>query len=624
MWRVDRVEAEDFQSFKIVDVDLTAYDGVTLIVGDRGAGRSNGSGKSGLLEIITWTLHGKTCRKISSVDRVIRRGTDRCLGRVHLTVDGREVVVERIRSKTGSKLRVAGVDGETSLDGLQRSIDSLVGDYDTFTMTSMFSGALSSFCRLPDGARKELLERMLGIERFAAASERAKIVAGSLENELSDIAEKRGVFEGRLARLLEEYQRSVWVSLAYPATVFKKYADLQKVASDAAEAVVNAASELRAWCVKARAERAAARDTQQEWDDKAADLNTAREAVEVELRAATAASAVAASKLREAQSAVSQLKTGDHPDVCPRCGQRWPHKGDPDHLRDALAKHQKAVQDLERELAPTRAREVDLTDRIAVLRREIAAARAEASKASLTLDNRGERRLIARLAELSADLRTHQDNLAEFAASVDFDAEDADMAAIRAELTAVRAKIKTIDGKAAEVRANLAHYNFWKKGFGRGGLPSFLIDDSIPAMNEIVGEIAATLTDGELAVSFDPASAKGSGTVLGVCVDFTNGGDDFSVASRGEQTRVDVSVLFALRDLCARRKGIECGQLFLDEVIDGVDDSFIEAFMSMLRTRYKDRSVFVISHDPAMASLGDRVLKVRKKGAISVVVEPAA
>jgi DNA repair exonuclease SbcCD ATPase subunit len=148
-----------------------------------------------------------------------------------------------------------------------------------------------------------------------------------------------------------------------------------------------------------------------------------------------------------------------------------------------------------------------------------------------------------------------------------------------------------------------------------------LLDSSVPQMNQTVSRIAAALSGGELSVSFDPAAAKGRGDAFAVNVTYADGADDYDLTSSGEHTRVDVSVLFTLRDLLERRGSNQCTQLFLDEILIGTDAAFADAFVAMLRSEYAGKSIFVISHDDQLKAQCDDTITVRKVGREAVIAQ---
>ena len=72
-------------------------------------------------------------------------------------------------------------------------------------------------------------------------------------------------------------------------------------------------------------------------------------------------------------------------------------------------------------------------------------------------------------------------------------------------------------------------------------------------------------------------------------------------ASGGERRRVDVALLFALAGITAASTGRAPGTLWLDEVLDALDDQGVEAVAGALEDLARDRCVVVITHSADLA-----------------------
>lgn len=109
----------------------------------------------------------------------------------------------------------------------------------------------------------------------------------------------------------------------------------------------------------------------------------------------------------------------------------------------------------------------------------------------------------------------------------------------------------------------------------------------------------------EMRLSLKPYTEKASGAAVdSIGVQLSTGGEyrPYRSASGGERRRADVALLLALGELAAASSGRERGVLFLDEVLDALDqggqEAAIEAFLELAR---KEPSVVLITH----AGLGD-------------------
>ncbi len=610
MWRFVDAHAENFLSYGSLDFKFT-HKGVTLIVG------KNGSGKSTLFNLLAWVMYGEMPKALSKVDKVIRRGAEKCLGEVTVEDAAGPVTITRERGARTGALRVSGFDERALKTGQQEAIDARFGSYKQFITTSMFSGAVSSFCRMGDADRKGLMESMVGVGRYSVASEIAKKKTDLLTQEVEILDRNLPVFESAIQRLRDERHIYAMATLTHPVTVMREYRRRVTRAVELAERADAATTEVGEWIKRADAQRDAANAARAKQENTVADLEAEMETIDGEVNTLGGKDAVLGGRIREIEDDIKGVQTGKHADICPTCGQRWPHQHDPEKIAEAVQGRLAKVNALRKDRAPVAAELAEKRAARADVRARLDAERRALSRMSAQVDDTEYRRRLTAALTIEADLKSAQQAVREYAEDHDLDPNSEDLDRVEAELVLAEDRCATARREIADKREALTRYAFWRKGFSRTGLPSFLIDASIPSMNETAQTIAGDLTDGGLIVRFNPAAEKGSKSMFDVEVDYADGGEGFDAISRGEQTRVDIAVLFAIRDLAAKRSGKECGQLFLDELFDGADENFVESCLRMLRKHYGDRDVYLISHDPAAASLCDRVLTARKSKAVS-------
>lgn len=74
------------------------------------------------------------------------------------------------------------------------------------------------------------------------------------------------------------------------------------------------------------------------------------------------------------------------------------------------------------------------------------------------------------------------------------------------------------------------------------------------------------------------------------------GGYDYSGASAGERRRIDTAILFGLSEIANAANPNNKNMLFFDEVFDSLDDEGIEQIISSLHELSKDKNLVIISH----------------------------
>lgn len=608
-------------SYPTLDLDLSALPSRTLILGDRGTDRSNGAGKSTVLELIAWVLYGETCRKLSSVEKVIRRGCKKCVGRLTILIDdGRRMSIERARGPGGPSLRI-GLEGASTVSGTQAIIDATLGDRQAFMSTAMFSGVTSSFCRLPDSTRKEVLERMAGCDGFANAWDLTKVRLDEANGRALTVGALISQQQQALDSAIGRRQHAASVALAHRSSLIDAYIDAMERSIECHEVARTRSSGVSEWLSHAAAERSKADEEKVRHEALADRLEVQIAEIDAEVTTIQNSAKDLRARIRTEEDDIANIQAGRHADTCPKCSQRWPQAGDPIEVARQVKSHQYVILENRRRLGPFEESLPTLQSKRSALQ----SARQDAVRASraaiASFDERQYRTLLQAAIQAESDLSVAQEAVQVAGDDIPEDpCTPEELQPLDDAVEDARDAVKVLQQEADDLTSTIRRLQFWRKGFGRAGLPSFLVDSSVPDMNEVVHEVAQILTDGELTVRFNPAAAKGTQSILAVEVDYAQGGQGFDSSSHGEQTRVDVAVLFALRDLAARRLANPCSQLFLDEVMDGTDGHFVQAFMSLLRSRYKDLQVLMVSHDSSVASLCDTTLIARKFGDTSALI----
>ena len=91
--------------------------------------------------------------------------------------------------------------------------------------------------------------------------------------------------------------------------------------------------------------------------------------------------------------------------------------------------------------------------------------------------------------------------------------------------------------------------------------------------------------------------------------------DNFSYASfsEGEKMRIDLALLFTWREVARYKNSVNTNLLIMDEVFDSSLDGYgTEEFLKIIRFVVKDANVFVISHKTGMDDRFDNVLRYEK------------
>ena len=140
---------------------------------------------------------------------------------------------------------------------------------------------------------------------------------------------------------------------------------------------------------------------------------------------------------------------------------------------------------------------------------------------------------------------------------------------------------------------------FWKSGFSMSGIPSMLIDETIPFMNKRIMEYLDAI-GGRYIVSFDTLGENKSGEVrdkITIRVLDTVTKANMRKQLSGGQTRIiDIATILTLSDLQNIIQNTKMNIILLDEIFDSLDDKNISYVSNLLRSLTKGKSTNIISH----------------------------
>jgi len=164
----------------------------------------------------------------------------------------------------------------------------------------------------------------------------------------------------------------------------------------------------------------------------------------------------------------------------------------------------------------------------------------------------------------------------------------------------LKSTIKQIASNVKTLEVRQSVLEFWKTGFSSAGMPSMLIDESIPFMNQKVSEYLDMLTNGRYIVSFDTLAETKAGEFrdkISVRVLDTHTQANLRVQLSGGQTRiVDIATILTLGELQANMQNMKINILLFDEIFDALDDENIGYVAKVLNKLKVGKSIFIISH----------------------------
>ena len=168
--------------------------------------------------------------------------------------------------------------------------------------------------------------------------------------------------------------------------------------------------------------------------------------------------------------------------------------------------------------------------------------------------------------------------------------------------------LSPVDGILADSRAELEEVlelnyqlqdkydmlGFWDKAFSEKGLVRYVIRTVRDYLNDKCNFYLAYLTQGQVSLTFDDELVEN--------IEVVGRERHYISLSGGEKRKVNLAVMLALQSILSVSNGTESNVLFFDEVAENLDEHGIRGLIDLLYELRKDKTVFVITHNPYLAS----------------------
>jgi DNA repair exonuclease SbcCD ATPase subunit len=162
---------------------------------------------------------------------------------------------------------------------------------------------------------------------------------------------------------------------------------------------------------------------------------------------------------------------------------------------------------------------------------------------------------------------------------------------LKEQIIEFKARQELIKNDILNIQEELASLTILRKAFSTSGIVAYKLENVAKQLEDGVNNYLTTLSDGQFQIIF-----RLTGDKLNIVV--VNNGEEVSIdsLSGGEFSRVQTSVLLAVRNTLSKIGGKNINLLFLDEVMSVLDDNGKEKLFEVL-LQETDLNVFLISHE---------------------------
>lgn len=637
-----KLVAHNFFSFADISLDLDKENSF-LVLGENNDGdgfERNGAGKSGIREALRWALFNDVIRDILAKD-VIRRGQKECCVKLIYFSDGDEVVVTRKRGvRMSLSVQCHGVTSRGK--EAQKLIEDTLGvDALTFTNLVLLTAEYKKlFALATDAECKDILWQLISNMDFSALRDEVIKKRRAFEEE-SMVLDTRAIeLDVRLDET-ETKQVEVQNTIVVHKKNKKQYTKEVKIKELEIGELDTQVKKLKA---EIKLKMAAGDEAKVDMSKKVNDLLEEKKKAEVgNKRRVDDAHNEATNLLAKASSINAKVKYAvterdelqDLIDVgkCPTCGQETTISD----FEDKAEKYVEEIRDLNLE-------ELDIRQRYDLANEQAQNLSFGGDAASAAFDERIKDGMDS-LSEMTVDVSVEENQLEYAEGELEVSKEalstaqselmfvtrdlkriTKDKLELVEELQRLLEETKIVVMRLGELDEAISDYMFWDKGFSPKGIPSLLIEVTLPKLNVAIQKYADTLSGGMLQVKLEAYEETSTGSVReAIRVQATNasGADTYGGDSLGERRRIDIAVMLGLIEYFRSVGAFSCNLLFVDEVLDNLDAVGISlAIVALDESGVAGR--FVVSHEQELQSLFGSTILVSKTGGVSSIKVLAA
>lgn len=546
--KLKSIKGQNFLSIgnKALEVNLDTFE-KTFIVGE------NGTGKSVLIEMITFLLYGKPYRKLLKGEMVNTENGKKCV--VEGEFESRGHTWKIIRGIKPDVLQLfkddVEIDSTAAKDNFQEYIETyaIPFNYKSFKQViALGTAGYKQFMDLTAPERREFVEEILDIGVFSVMNKINKEHIKTIKLEVSDLSRGREVVEHKMSTYKTVLDKS-------KADNKKQIDDLQAEADQLKGDIVNLKSDMDDAYERLEAKRS-------EYDAS----------VRVRLREAlTKINQSTGQYESERNTASRKIEFFDKSAQCPTCEQEisdeYKHKCKAT-LSDTVTSSTEKINKLKEKLklANNKLENIDRLERqINELKNEYQSAKRDVEYAEQTLQSTEDKIVEAQKVSSS------------------------DTDGILESLRTLNKERKEYKEKEATLKAELHDRELLLGMLKDDGLKSVIVGNYLPIINSKVNEYLQIM-----------------GVNYGFTLDSTfkekmtsrrQAKLSFNSLSQGQRMRVDLALMFTWRDVVQLRSGSRINTLILDEVMDSAtDESGIKALRKIIDS-LEDTNTTIISHN---------------------------
>ncbi|ABR54558.1 SMC domain protein [Methanococcus vannielii SB] len=179
---IKSIKIENFKSHRNTKLQLNK--GITTIIGH------NGSGKSSIFQAMNFALFSPRGANFK-IDNMMQKGSKSFSIELEFEIRGNSYLVKRKRyqNKTEDKLYINGILNVESSSEVNKKIEEILELDNSIFSNAVYikQGEIANLIQMTSGDRKEVIGKLLGIERYEKVYEKINIIKKAYEERLFEI-----------------------------------------------------------------------------------------------------------------------------------------------------------------------------------------------------------------------------------------------------------------------------------------------------------------------------------------------------------------------------------------------------------------------------------------------------
>lgn len=617
--------------------------GLVLIEGrniDDPSAKSNGAGKSSIVDALCWVLYGKTARGVSTDAVVNRKAKKNCEVSVEVIDDGKKYTIARYRKheEQGNNLSVQCGDQSLTKGTIaetQEVVEQLIGCNHNVFVATVYAGqdAMPDLPAMTDKQLKELIETVIGVERLTVAYQTAQRQRGVAENVL---------FQKQAE--VEKHERALALAKSLESSIKenrRQHIEVCELRLKEAEAkLAESEALLRTLTAKSAMLQAKKAGFEQKLQTLQADMNavdSAKERLneltrdkEIAQNESFVAMHKAKAKKADCEKIAHSIKTLDSKvgTKCSECGKTY-RVEDLSEAKTALMK----------QLSEGVAEFNTLNESYKSLEKVAESCRLACEDFQSKMPDTSA--LMSEWGEISRSIRKIDTELNSFESQkMMVDQSKSAIDGIKNEMNGANPYDEPLDActrqqfdisellniarqDVQKAEKELAVMQSVENVLGPKGIRQHVLDAVTPVLNDRTARYLNILSDGKLSAIWTTLTQNKKGEVrekFNIEVNNSVGGGSFESLSGGEKRKVRVACCLALQELVSSRATKPIELFIADEVDHALDESGVERLIGVLNEKAQVcKSLFVISHNPLRNWIDNAITVEKRNGQTTII-----